>query len=64
MDSYDSDEESLILNAKQLSDKKFLTSLNVNDLRDIMRKHNMKLSKNGNYLKKNEMIKNIKKNFK
>ena len=64
IDSYDSDEESLILNAKNLSDKKFLSNLNVNELRDIMRTNNMKLSKNGNYLKKIEMIKNIKNIYK
>jgi hypothetical protein len=64
MYSDDSDEESLILNAKQLSDKKFLNSLRVNELRDIMRNNSIMLSKNGHYLKKNEMIKNIKKKFK
>jgi len=63
-DSNDSDEESLIFNKKNLSNKKFLNTLNVNTLKDIMRNNNMKLSKNGHYLKKNEMIKNIKKLYK
>jgi len=56
MDSDDSDEESLIDNAKN---KKYLNSLNVFELRSILKKNNLQLSKNGNYLKKDEMIKKV-----
>ena len=63
MESYDSDEESFIDKAK-LNSSKYLKTLNVKDLRDIMRDNNMKLSKNGLYLKKKEMISKITKNFK
>ncbi len=56
MDSDDSDEESLIENAKN---KKYLNSLNVFELRSILKKNNLQLSKNGNYLKKDEMIKKV-----
>ena len=62
-DEADSDEESLIDNAKQLKDKKYLNSLNVNELRSIMKDNNLQVSKKGSYLKKNEMIKAIKKNI-
>jgi hypothetical protein len=63
VDSDDEDEESFIDKAK-LNNKKYLSSLNVNKLRDIMREREMKLSKNGSYLKKNDMIKQIQKNNK
>ena len=62
-DEADSDEESLIDNAKQLKDKKYLKSLNVSELRSIMKDNNLQVSKKGSYLKKNEMIKVIKKNI-
>ena len=62
-DSDESDEESLIDKAK-LTNKKYLKTLKVNDLREIMRYNNIKLSKNGSYLNKNEMITKISKNFK
>ena len=62
-DEADSDEESLIDNAKQLKNKKYLNSLNVSELRSIMKDNNLQLSKKGSYLKKNEMIKVIKKNI-
>jgi hypothetical protein len=62
--SYDSDEESLLDNFKNLQNKKYLNNLNVNELRNIMKNNNMKVSQNGSYLKKNIMIKNIQKEFK
>ena len=54
----DSDEESLIQNAIELT-KKNLEKLTVNDLRDIMREKKLTLSKNGTYYTKNEMIKKL-----
>jgi hypothetical protein len=60
--SDESDEESFMDKAK-LNNKKYLSTLKVKDLRDIMRNNNMKLSKNGLYLNKNQMIKNISKNI-
>ena len=62
-DEADSDEESLIDNAMRLKDKKYLNSLNVGELRSIMKNNNLQVSKKGSYLKKNEMIKVIKKNI-
>ena len=63
IDSDESDEESLIDKAK-LTNKKYLKSLKVSDLREIMRENHMQLSKKGFYLKKNQMISKISKNFK
>ena len=63
MNSDDSDEESFIDKAK-LNNKKYLKSLNVLELRDIMRGNNMKISKNGTYLKKNIMVNQIQKKYK
>lgn len=63
IDSDSDDEESFIDKAK-LNNKKYLNTLNVNKLRDIMRNNELKLSKNGSYLKKNEMIKQIQKKYK
>jgi hypothetical protein len=60
-DSDDDDEESLIENAKYLKSKKYLNSLTVNELKQHMKKNNIKLSVNGSYYRKNEMIKLIQK---
>ena len=51
----DSDEESIIHNARQLK------KLNVYQLRDIMRNNNLQITRGGNYLKKNQMISKIRK---
>ena len=61
-DGNDSDEESLIDKAVNFKNKKYLKSLNVSDLRSIMKNNNLQVSKKGSYLKKNEMINIIKKN--
>ena len=61
-DDDDDKEESLITRAKNLKSKKYLSQLNVNELRNIMRQNNMQLSKNGAYLRKDVMIKTIQKN--
>jgi len=58
----DSDEESFVDKAN-FKNKKYLTSLNVSDLREIMRYNNMKLSKNGAYLNKKTMVNQISKNL-
>ena len=63
METDDDDEESFIDKAK-LNSAKYLKTLNVKYLRNIMRDNNMKLSNNGSYLKKNEMVKKITKKFK
>jgi len=63
IESDENDEESFVDNAK-LNSTKYLKTLNVKDLRDIMRDNNIQLSKNGLYLKKKEMITKISKNFK
>jgi len=55
------DEESLYNNARNLKNSKYLNSLNVNNLKEILRSNNLSLSKKGKQLKKNEMIKIIKK---
>jgi hypothetical protein len=57
------EEESIIDNAIKLKDKHYLKSLNINELRNIMKNKNLKISKNGIYLKKSEMIKKIQKNI-
>jgi hypothetical protein len=51
----DSDEESIIHNARQLK------KLNIYQLRDIMRNNNLQITRGGNYLKKNQMINKIRK---
>lgn len=61
-DEDDNDEESIIENAMNLKDKKYLSTLNVNELRNIMKEKNLQLSKKGTYLKKKEMIQKISKN--
>ena len=61
--SDDESEVSLIYNAK-LKNKKYLNSLNITNLRSIMKNNSIKISKNGSYLRKNEMVKEIYKNFK
>jgi hypothetical protein len=58
VESDDSDEESLIQNAIQLTKKK-LQNLTVPELREIMRNKNLNLSKNGIYYTKNEIIKKL-----
>ncbi len=62
-DSDDESEVSLIQSAK-LKNKRYLNTLNVNSLRNIMKNNDIRLSKNGSYLRKNEMIKQIQKKFK
>ena len=62
LESDDDDEEFLINNNKNLKNKKYLNSLNVNELRGIMKNNNMKVSNNGSYYRKNDMIKLIQKN--
>lgn len=57
------EEESIIDNALKIKDHKNLKLLNINELRNIMRNNNLKISKNGIYLKKTEMIKEIQKNI-
>ena len=58
VESDDSDEESLIQSAIQLTKKK-LQNLTVPELREIMRNKNLNLSKNGIYYTKNEIIKKL-----
>ena len=62
-DSYnlDDDEESLIDNATKLKNNKYLNNLNIHELREIMKNNNLKVTNKGNYLKKTDMIKKIKK---
>ena len=55
----DSDEESLIDNAKNMKNRKYLNNLNVQELRDIMKSNNLKVSNNGSYLRKKIMVKKI-----
>ena len=62
LDSDSDDDESLIENAKYLKSKKYLNSLTVNELKQLMKKNNMRVSINGSYYRKNEMIKLIQKN--
>jgi len=59
-DLYD-EEESIIDNALKIKDENYLKPLNINELRNIMKNNNLKISKNGIYLKKKDMIKEIKK---
>ena len=62
-DSYnlDDEEESLIDNATKLKNNKYLNNLNIHELREIMKNNNLKVTNKGNYLKKTDMIKKIKK---
>lgn len=55
------EEESIIDNALKIKDENYLKSLNINELRNIMKNNNLKISKSGIYLKKKDMIKEIKK---
>ena len=63
VDSDDDDEESLIDNAK-LKNKKFLNTLNLTELRNIARNNSIKVSKNGQYLNKKNIVQSIHKNLK
>jgi hypothetical protein len=62
-DSNDSDdEESLIDNAKKAYSKKYLSSLNLIQIKNIVKENNLKLSSKGVQFKKNQLIKNLMKN--
>jgi hypothetical protein len=63
VDSDDDDEESLIDNAK-LKNKKFLNKLNLTELRNIAKNNSIRVSKNGQYLNKKNIVQSIHKNLK
>ena len=60
----DDDEDDLMDHIKNMKSSKYLKNLNVNDLKDILKKNNQKITNNGSYLTKQELIKNIKKLYK
>jgi hypothetical protein len=62
-ESDDDDDESFIDNAK-LNNKKYLNNLNLTQLREIAKNNSIKVTKNGQYLNKSQMVKNIHNNFK
>ena len=49
---------------KNMKSSKYLKNLNVNELKDILKNNNQKITNNGSYLTKQELIKNIKKLYK
>ena len=57
------EEESIIDNAIKLKDKYNLKSLNTNELRNVMKNKNLKISKYGTYFTKSEMIEKIEENL-
>ena len=55
----DDDEEDIMQHIRNMKSKKYLKTLGNNDLRDILKKNNQKVTKNSNYLSKKDMIKSI-----
>ena len=60
----DDDEDDMMDHIKNMKSSKYLKNLNVNELKDILKKNNQKITNNGSYLNKQELIKNIKKLYK
>jgi hypothetical protein len=60
----DSEEETFIDNSKKMKNRNYLNNLTVSELKTIMKTNNIKVTNNGYYLKKKDMVKNIIKNFK
>ena len=60
----DDDDDDMMDHIRNMKSKKYLRGLHTNDLRDILRKNNLKITSGGNYLNKNEMIKSIKNYYK
>ena len=57
-------EEDMMDHIRNMKSKKYLKSLHNNELREIMKKNNMKITNGGSYLSKDEMVKSIKKFYK
>jgi len=60
----DDDEDDMMDHIKNMKSSKYLKNLNVNELKDILKNNNQKITNNGSYLTKQELIKNIKKLYK
>ena len=60
----DSDEEAFVDNVKNMKNKNYLNKLSISELKNIMRNNDIKVTNNGSYLKKKDMVRNIIKNFK
>jgi hypothetical protein len=60
----DSDEEVFVDNIKNMKNKNYLNKLTISELKNIMRNNDIKVTNNGSYLKKKDMVRNIIKNFK
>lgn len=60
----DDDEDDMMDHIKNMKSSKYLKNLNVNELKEILKKNNQKITNNGSYLNKQELIKNIKKLYK
>ena len=60
----DDDDDDMMDHIRNMKSKKYLKGLHTNDLRDILRKNNLKITSGGNYLNKSEMIKSIKNFYK
>ena len=60
----DDQDEDLMDHIRNMRSKKYLKSLNNGQLRDIMKTNNLKITNNGSYLGKDQMIKSIKKFYK
>ena len=60
----DDEDEDLMDHIRNMRSKKYLKSLNNGQLRDIMKTNNLKITNNGSYLGKDQMIKSIKKFYK
>ena len=61
---YEEDEESLMDHIKNMTSKKYLKNLKVEELKEILRKNNQKITEKGNYLSKINLIKKIIKMYK
>ncbi len=62
---FDDDEnDDMMDHIRNMKSKKYLKGLHTNELRDILRNNNLKITSGGNYLNKNEMIKSIKNYYK
>ena len=57
-------EDDLMQHMKNMTSKKYLNNLTVQELKDIMKNNQLKVTNNGTYLSKKEMISKIYKHYK
>jgi hypothetical protein len=61
---YEEAEDSLMDHIKNMTSKKYLKNLKVDELKEILRKNNQKITEKGNYLSKQNLIKRVIKMYK